>query len=132
MEDELSKYKDSAPELYRKIMRNGYEDLIELTNDIVGLMNGFFKNHRRQEEFEQYIGNEDENKISKNDFMNLAGYSYDEYIKNKEAENNDEDNNNPEQTGGGRGKRSSKRGRSMKKGNKKKRMKKRMKTRRRK
>ena len=123
MENELSKYKDSAPELYQKIMRNGYEDLIELTNDIVGLMNGFFKNHMSPVVLEQYIGNEDENKISKNDFMNLAGYSYDEYIKNKEAENNDEDNNNPEQTGSGRGKRSSKRRRSMKKGNKKKRMK---------
>lgn len=123
MEGELSKYKDSAPELYGKIMRNGYEDLIGLTNDIVGLMNGFFKNQGRQGVFEEYIGNEDENKISKNDFMNLAGYSYDEYIKNKDAEDNDEDNNNPEQTGSGRGKRSSKRRRSMKKGNKKKRMK---------
>ena len=122
MEEELIKYRDSAPELYQKLISYGDDDdeFIQLSDDIVSHMKGFFNNRFRDEEFDQYIGNESTNKISKNDFMNLAGYSYDEYIKNKEAEDNDEE---PEQTGSGRGKRSSKRRRSMKQGNKKKRMK---------
>ena len=125
MEEELIKYKDSAPELYQKLISYGDDDdeFIQLSDDIVSHMKGFFNNRFRDEEFGQYIGNESTNKISKNDFMNLAGYSYDEYIKNKEAEDNDEDNDKPEQTGSGRGKRSSKRRRSMRKGNKKKRVK---------
>ena len=95
--------------------------LISIANDVVGNNFGLLDIDQMYQVHIQYIGNESPKKISKEDFMNFAGHSYDEYIKERGA--GVEEDPDGQRTSGGRRKRSSKTRRSMRKGNKKKRVK---------
>jgi|TARA_B110000285_G_scaffold234261_1_gene310593 hypothetical protein len=119
------KYKNAAPQLYSKLTSVELDDdLLTVTDEIVEYLNGF-DNIRTLKHIldypdyaEVYIGNEDRAKISKEDFMNLAGYSYDEYIKRTTQEPKTK---NPEFTAGYTRKR--KKRRIMKKAKKRRRVK---------
>lgn len=115
-------FKDAAPALHDKTQNNNI--LSSLAQGIVKYQNrffykdGFFSGIFNINSISGLIGNEDDNKISKEDYMNLAGYAYDKYIQSKTKENPNDPESTP--TGGTRRKRSLK---SKKKVSKKKKVK---------
>ena len=83
-------FKDAAPVLHGKIQNNNilstFADGIVKYQNRFFLKDGFFNGIFSINSISGLIGNEDDNKISKEDYMNLAGYAYDEYIKSKTEE----------------------------------------------
>lgn len=125
MEYELEKYKHFAPGFYNKVnnieAEEDAEQLLQIAEDFVLLNQKSLQIDQLYDHHKKFIGTGSPKKISKDDFMNFAGHSYDEYINQREDEA--EEHPDAQRTSGGRRKRSSKTRRSMKKGNKKKRMK---------
>ena len=133
--DEVDKYNHFASVFYKKLTNDQailqdnvepntadeVEKMIGIADDFIESNKAYLQKSQLHREHMQFIGNESTKKISKEDFMNFTGHSYDEYIK--ERANTVEEDPDAQRPRGGRRKRSSKTRRSMRKGNKKKRVK---------